>query len=299
MVLLTAVVVLFSCSREAPAILTPKPPESPQTIFLNEIFAGGTAIDPDWVEIFNASGTAQDISGYKIYDGGGQSGSKPKKELPAGSVVPPAGFLVIVTDDTTASGFGISKNGDEIWLEDATGKVIDHVVVPPLTDIQSYGRKFDGGATWAVDTVTRGSSNSGGAVALLDLMLNEAYSRGTVESPDWVEIYNPNTVAVSLSGYKIYDPGAVPPGTKQKKEFPTGAVVPPRGYYVIVVDEDPNGFGLSSSGDEIWLENPAGTVIDYVKIPALQIGQTYARIPDGSPNWQLTNTMTRGAPNQP
>ena len=78
-------------------------------IVMNEIYTRGTTADPDWIEIFNSSTSAIDIGGYKIYDSGGQSGTKPKKEIPTGTVVPPNGFWVIVTDDTSSSGFGLSS----------------------------------------------------------------------------------------------------------------------------------------------------------------------------------------------
>ncbi len=72
---------------------------------MNEIYARGTTANPDWIEIYNKSNTAIDISGYKIYDAGGESGAKPKKEFPTGSIVSPLGFLVIVTDDTDRKWF--------------------------------------------------------------------------------------------------------------------------------------------------------------------------------------------------
>ncbi|HRZ22305.1 MAG TPA: hypothetical protein P5184_11590, partial [Bacteroidales bacterium] len=61
---------------------------------------------------------------------------------------------------------------------------------------------------------------------------------------------------------------------------------------------DEAGFGLSSGGDEVWLENAEGTVIDYVAIPAMETTQSYGRLPDGTDNWQLLNTITKGTANQ-
>ena len=83
---------------------------------MNELFSRGTAVELDWIEIYNASSNPFDISGYKIYDIGGQSGSKPKKVFPAGSIIPANGFLVIIVDDTSESGFGLSSNGERVWF---------------------------------------------------------------------------------------------------------------------------------------------------------------------------------------
>ncbi|NLN95434.1 MAG: lamin tail domain-containing protein [Bacteroidales bacterium] len=131
-------------------------------ILMNEIYSRGTAEDPDWIEIYNKSDAPVDISGYKIYDIGGLSGAKPKKEFPAGSVIPAHGFYAIVTDKTgDPSDFGLSANGEEIWLEDPNGVVIDNFIFPALEETQSYGRQPDGTANFFIFIeITKGSSNN-------------------------------------------------------------------------------------------------------------------------------------------
>ena len=52
-----------------------------QTPKMNEVYSRGTTIAPDWIEIYNPSATVIDISGYKIYDNGGQSWFKAKKVI--------------------------------------------------------------------------------------------------------------------------------------------------------------------------------------------------------------------------
>ena len=81
---------------------------------MNEVYSRGTIADPDWIEIYNPSSSAVDITGFKIYDVGGRTGTKPKKYFPSGSIIPANGFLVIVTDDTSASGFGLSSSGETV-----------------------------------------------------------------------------------------------------------------------------------------------------------------------------------------
>ena len=133
------------------------------------------------------------------------------------------------------------------------------------------------------------------------IKMNEIYSRGVVTDPDWIELYNGGTTAVDIGGYKIYDIGGHD-ATKPKMVIPTGTSIPAKGYYVIVTDiptaTDPSGFGLSSAGEEVWLEDKTGAVIDDVIFPAMDVTQTYSRIPDGSDTWKLTSNMTRGAANK-
>jgi len=136
-------------------------------IIMNEIYSRGVVADPDWIELYNSSNTAVDISGYKIYDSGGQSGSKPKMQIPASTTIAGKGYYVIVVDNAATanpagSNFGLSSGGEEVWLESAAGFVIDDVVFPDMTASTtiSYGRTPDGGSTWAIlTTVTKGTAN--------------------------------------------------------------------------------------------------------------------------------------------
>ncbi|MDX9908169.1 MAG: lamin tail domain-containing protein [Mariniphaga sp.] len=267
------------------------------SIVMNEVYSRGTPDAPDWIEIYNNSDSPADISGFKVYDGGGLAGTKPKKEIPAGTILPGRGFYVIIVDDESGSGFGLSSGGEEVWFENANGNIIDNVVFPAFEPSQSYGRVPDGSGAWQIlDKITKGSANDDSPPAPL-ILINECYSRGNAENPDWIEIYNATTGAVDISGYKIYDNGGQE-GTKPKKEIPAGTNLPPKGFYVIVVDdESASGFGLGSGGDQVWLENITGTVIDEVTIPALDENTSFGRYPDGDVNMQVLYIITPGAAN--
>lgn len=268
-------------------------------ILINEIYSRGTASDPDWVELYNASDVEANISGYKIYDAGGQSGTKPKKVITDGTIIPAKGFFVIVVDDGTESGFGLSSGGEKIWLENAKGNVIDEVEFPAMETTQSYGRYPDGAPTLQLlNTITRGSANAPGGTTTAILKINEIYTRGDATNPDWVEIYNLGTSEVTLAGWKIFDEGGHT-GAKPKKEFPAGATIAAGGFYVITVDDGiASGFGLSSAGETIWLEGPDGMIVDEVAFPALDPNTSYGRLPDGSNNLQILNSPTPGSSNK-
>jgi hypothetical protein len=130
-------------------------------------------------------------------------------------------------------------------------------------------------------------------------VMNELYSRGTAAELDWIEIYNPTTSSIDITGYKIYDSGAIPPGTKPKKLFPGGSIIPANGFLVIITDDaDPSGFGLSSNGEKVWFENASGTLIDSVNLAAVtDTSASFGRLPDGSSNWQILVPRTRGTSN--
>lgn len=266
---------------------------------INELYSRGVATDPDWVEIYNAGAETVDLGGWRIYDAGGQSGAKPKKEFPAGTTIAAGAWAVIVVDDADASGFGLSSNGEKIWLENPSSTIADSVEFPALDSAQSFGRYPDGSDNWQVlNVVTKGLANDNSTPPpAIILKINEVFSKGVDPNFDWIEIFNASTVDVDLTSYKIYDSGGQS-GTKPKKEFPAGTVIPAGGFFVIVVDDtDPSGFGLSSSGEQVWLENAAGTVIDEVVFPAMAEGQSYGRKPDGSDTFFIFTEITRGSSN--
>jgi hypothetical protein len=133
------------------------------------------------------------------------------------------------------------------------------------------------------------------------VMMNEIQSRGVTGALDWIELYNPTSGQVSLKGYKIYDIGGQG-GTKSKKVFPSSAVIPAGGFYVIITDTadfagDNSAFGLSNSGEKVWFEDSTGAVLDTVTYGVTaSAAQTYGRYPDGGP-WKVLTTVTRGSSN--
>ncbi|KAB2923107.1 MAG: T9SS type A sorting domain-containing protein [Bacteroidetes bacterium] len=272
---------------------------SAQTVKINEAYSRGVPGDLDWIEVYNTSSSAVDISGYRIYDNGGLAGTKSKKQFPAGTILPAKGFYAIVVDTATfvgdTSGFGISSSGETVWLENASGTVIDTLAIPSLSTDTSIARVPDGGKNlMRVAPRTKGKSN-------VLIKMNEVYTRGVAGALDWIEIHNAHTASIDISGYKIYDNGGQA-GTKSKKLFPAGTIVPANGFTVIIVDTatfagDTSGFGLSSGGETVWLENAAGLLIDTVAIPALGTDTSYARVPDGSNILVKKAPVTRGTSN--
>ena len=269
-------------------------------IKMNEIYSRGVAGNLDWIELYNTSSTPVNISGYRIYDIGGQGGTKTKKPFPAGTIIPAKGFYVVITDTASfagdLSGFGLSSSGEKVWLEDTTtSTLIDTITFGATsTAAQSYGRGPDGGKWAVLNTITRGASNG-------SILMNEIFSRGVAGNLDWIEIYNSVSAPVNISGYRIYDIGGQG-GTKTKKPFPEGTTLPANGFFVIITDTasftgDLSGFGLSSSGEKVWLEDTTtGILSDTITFGATTTTQSYGRIPDGG-TWQVLNTITRGASN--
>ncbi|MBE0638895.1 MAG: lamin tail domain-containing protein [Bacteroidales bacterium] len=132
-----------------------------------------------------------------------------------------------------------------------------------------------------------------------DVVLNEIYSQGTSQAPDWIEIFNLSDTQANISDYSIYDDGGYS-GSRPKKKFPSGTIIPAKGFIYIIVDDnspDGSGFGLIAEGEKVWLENQQGSVIDAIEFPFLSENQSYGRYPDGTGNWRILDYVTKGTAN--
>ncbi len=126
-----------------------------------------------WIELYNRSDSALDISGYSISD----NEKKPRKWVfPDGTSIAAKGYLVLqlegslpreytnsvkdVTDEQRRNtlNFDIAAAGETVYLYDASGSMIDRVTVPEARSCVSYGR--DASGEWKLfDKPTEGEKN--------------------------------------------------------------------------------------------------------------------------------------------
>src|SRR5437764_1971944 len=109
----------------------------------------------------------------------------------------------------------------------------------------------------------------------------------------WVEIYNPQDEPLDLYHASI-DQG---PNT-DSYILPFGSIIAAHGFLVIFPFWYPQSSAYTQISSVRLLFTPQ-IVIDQVSIPPLASETSYARIPDGSPNWQVTATPTIASSNQP
>lgn len=107
------------------------------------------------------------------------------------------------------------------------------------------------------------------------------------EFDDWIEIYNYSRSAISLSGYSLSDDST----SLGKWTFPDTSIS--GGEYIIVwadKDSGQNGlhavFKLDSDGEQIFLSNPDGVIIEEIYFDAQSTDISYGRFPDGTGSLQ-------------
>ena len=89
-----------------------------------------------WVELYNSSAQPVDLSGYGLSDNIG----RPRRwQFPEGPTIYPGEYLIVLCDGDTAAttssalhtNFKLKRAGGEtICFSDATGKVLDRLVLP-------------------------------------------------------------------------------------------------------------------------------------------------------------------------
>ena len=123
-------------------------------------------------------------------------------------------------------------------------------------------------------------------------------SDGVGQHDDWIELYNPSSSAVDLTGAYLTDTR----DDLKKWRFPYGSIIEAQGYLVAWADKGlgqpglHTSFRLKRAGDEVILSAADGTVIDSVSFDEQTTNVTYARLPNGSGPF-ASATATIGANN--
>ncbi|MEO7019617.1 MAG: hypothetical protein ABI234_05650 [Ktedonobacteraceae bacterium] len=108
----------------------------------------------------------------------------------------------------------------------------------------------------------------------------------------WIELYNPQSLPLDLYASRIR---ISVNGGSNWYLLPFGSTIAPGGFFVVFpLENDPTP---PSMWNVILSFANTGIVIDQATIPLLLPDQSYARIPDGSANWQLVGQPTIDASN--
>jgi hypothetical protein len=130
---------------------------------------------------------------------------------------------------------------------------------------------------------------------------DEAFVHPEYGSVDWVELYNPTSAAVDLSGFGLTDELK----KQYKYTFPEGTVLEGGAYLVLyctggttATDADPycTGFALSQEGEQLYLLGKNYLELDELTLPMLDTDTAYARTDDG--RFAVTDTVTPGEANR-
>ena len=284
-------------------------PQATKLLRINEVLADNVSIStsdgayPDLIELYNAGATRINLGGMSLSDRLDQ----PRRFVfPTGSSLAAGQYLVLHGDDRATAGvlhvgFGLDRTGDELYLFDAQGTLIDSVQFGQQLADLSIG-VVDREGTWNLTDPTFGVANQPTPRGEIDdLRINEWYASGDVRiTQDFVEIYNPQSVPVALDGLSLTDqPFAIP------DQSPISALsfIPAQGFVSYIADGDPQdgpnhlSFRLSAVREHLALIDSDGQIIDHVYYYPQTSEVSQGRLPDGGPHFTFSEIPTPGVTN--
>ena len=260
----------------------------------------------DWIEIFNDSNVTENLDNYFLSD---CSTNITRWQFPAGTNIPPYGYLIISAAGIKSNGllitdFSLDASGERIFLskiEGASTTVVDGVYFKKQSANVSYGRKTDGYFLWDFLYVpSPGSSNfvsetpetipSNSFVAINEFMAknDSVITDEFGEFDDWIEIYNYGTNTENLTGMFLTDNLSTP----TKWQFPSTQLMT-NSFLLLWADNDTNQgsfhlpFKLNAGGEEIGLYGSATTLVGAVTFGEQSADVSYGVFPNGTGTWEF------------
>lgn len=265
-------------------------------VVISEVVTGGNCLDADgsgratdWVELYNQGKQEVDLTGAWLSD---DPAEPVKWQLPQ-LVLQPGQYAVIrCAGDRAQEGdanFSLSRDGCTVSLTGVMGNCIHKVEVPLIGRDISYAMDTKGEFA-PCDRPTPGFENTESGYSQwlravgaeqTQLVISEVLP-ANYSSPisgqlyDWVELYNPGSSAVDLTGYYLSDDA----DNRGKWQLPALTIEP--GQYLVIpcagtrAKEDQAPFSLSRDGCSALLTGPKGNVLCQADIPAMERDRSWS-----------------------
>ncbi|HUR46834.1 MAG TPA: lamin tail domain-containing protein, partial [Candidatus Saccharimonadales bacterium] len=275
-------------------------------IRINEVLAANDSAVPvgskfpDLIEFYNSGTTSVDLGGMTL---SGDLSNPGQYMFPLGTLVGAGQYLIAYADSDASpagihTGFGLKKTGDALYLFSKTGRLVDSVEFGLQLSDLSVGRLADG--SWGLTDPTFGAANKAHPLGNpATLKINE-WLAASVSDPDFIELYNPASLPVSLGGFFLSDR---PIGAPAKDEIAPLSFIPGNGFAVFYADGHPKdgadhlNFQLSKEQGMIGLSDPELNLIDMVVYGPQKSDISQGRSPNGSNTIIFFSSPTPGAPN--
>lgn len=303
------------------SLSTRENPRAESSIRLSEIMISNKGSVPDengeyfdYVEIYNTSSEAADISGYGLSD---DITAGAKFVFPQGTRLEAYGRAVVWCVGEEREGglyapFSISA-GESVILYNSTGGTVDTVLTRAVENGCVYALGQNG--LWSEMRPSPLYPNTDEGINEYEAYLMEtgedcgvyinefmASNATTVADcygnySDYIELYNSNDTEVDISGFGISDNIAQP----KKYVLPEGSVIPAKGFLIIYCSGN-RGFSetgelhapfkLKAYGEDVVLSSRNGSIVDSYSYGLQQTDSSMARNVDGAGEWQQSSHPT-------
>lgn len=168
-----------------------------QTVVINEIMASNTVTVTDnagefddWIELYNLSGAAIDLSGWYITD---KPDNLTKYDIPTGTTILANDYLIIWADEDSSQGpdpvhanFKLSASGETIILVNASLSVVDSASFGQQTEDMAFARMPNGTGNFVIQNPTYDGSNNG--VSTNSVQRLEAFKMFPNPTKGWLNV---------------------------------------------------------------------------------------------------------------
>ena len=294
--------IVFSaaCGKEpAPPPPEPTPEPTPAVDYsgllrINElmvknhsILLDGCSTFSDWVELENCSDEVLNLDGWAVSD----KASDPKLPLPSDRSLQPGELLVVFCQD---GGFSLSL-GETLFILAPDGSIVDSLNCFSDKADHSLARGEDGSfhqTVWISPGYANGPQgydmwcSAQGSPASLGI--SEVVVANVDDTPyvseggcDWVEFRNFTNASLDLSGFYLSDDR----DRLQRWQFPAQTLEPGELLLVCCDADAPSsregvlntGFSLGADGEQLYLSDASGQVVDAVYLHDLTLGGSLCR----------------------
>jgi hypothetical protein len=207
----------------SPGRLDPFTSDPLRNVVVNEFLAHTDLPELDYVELYNHSTQAVDISNCVLSD----DAELNKFVIPAGTTIPARGFRNF-TEATL--GFALSADGETIYFKNAAGsRVIDAVRFGGQENGIPTGR-FPNGADQFYRLSAKSPGTNNPAILVSDVIIHELMYHPISENDadQYIELHNRTASPINLGGWTLSDGVSF--------TFPESAVITANGFVVVAND---------------------------------------------------------------
>lgn len=299
---------------------------SPNTIpqgavVINEIYPNppGSDTEAEFIELYNTTNSAFDLTGYKISDASTSFSLTQKIE--------PFSFLTLYRKLTHIS---LNNSGEEIVKLFSGTNIVDEVEFESEGEGKSLNRDENGDKKWSskitpneknifvlesddeeekntTSTPTKNSSKTNSSqksktetvspvvtpemieIIRASLHITEIFPSPEKGAEEFIELYNNASTSLDISSFMLDDED----GGSRPFVFPAGTVLPSHGF--LVSNKKENHLSLNNSEDSARILSPTGDELEEVSYGETEKGLSYAKNPQGE--WEWTVALTPGGEN--
>jgi hypothetical protein len=215
------------------------------SVVINEVLAHSHAGAPDWIELYNTTGSTVDISGWYLSD---SASNLTKYKILDGTTIGAYDYIVFYEDPHFGvshgnnTPFALSENGERVYLSFGEGGEWAGICDDRKFGASETGVSFGlyttstGNVEFvSMDPITPGAPNAYPKVG--PIVINEIMYNSGADDPDteYIELHNIEDYPVTL---QVHDPciGVDIPWQFTKGidyVFPLGTTIPANGYLIV------------------------------------------------------------------